>query len=316
MRIVLKPGVIFNRFALLVVLCGMMCIAMRCGAQQEPAQSAPSSSQPASPSSKGAPETPPQTDKSAVGGTSPAVVSDSHADEVAPQHLRFVDPPPVLNAWSQREKIAWVVCLILALVAYFAVMIAMRAVRMQKSELRSIQELIESMVANSETLAKQAQSSIVLHRPWIRMRVERSIDVSNMFHILATNEGRTPAEIIQVPGKIRLNDPEARKSNKDLEIPGHEGASAAPIVLFPNESAVVASFGRADVNRICQTEEVLNRIRRCEGKVLVFGSVVYRDTISTADQNTHRTDWCFRYVHGEGISDMVPDGSLELNRYT
>jgi hypothetical protein len=76
------------------------------------------------------------------------------------------------------------------------------------------------------------------------------------------------------------------------------------------------SFSRADVKRICETEERLARVEKWEEKIFLYGTLIYRDLAATEDAPAHQSSWFCWYIHGRQKSGMVMAGPAAYNLHT
>lgn len=146
--------------------------------------------------------------------------------------------------------------------------------------------------------------------------VEPSRSVLNSFVIKATNRGRCPANMIASVERI-LIAPDESQLPQTPEFENQESNPPfVPIILLPGESTTIKSFGRDDVKGICESEEVIRRIENWEDKVFIYGKVLYRELIESADKQVHETSWCCWYIHGRQKSGLVTAGPPEYNLHT
>ncbi len=227
----------------------------------------------------------------------------------------MINPPSTPAPWTLHERIGWAANTGLALVGYLAVLLALRMLRQARGQLQLTETVAQSVMEAARAAERNARAVINAQRPWVRMSIERSRDSANTLQIVATNHGRTPAEIIDCPDKIsRVKDAGQLKADLVSEL-ATSSVLKSPILLLPGESAILQRFGRNDAKWVCKTDEALAAVRRCEESIFLFGRVVYRDISFEDGQEQHSTDWCFRYVHGESISDLVMDGPFGYNRH-
>jgi hypothetical protein len=231
-------------------------------------------------------------------------------------NIKVVDPPAVVSDWPLHERITWAANLMLAVFGYAGIVIALRALNTVKRQMNSIESVAQAAIecANSATTCTRA--IINTQRPWILMKAERSHETPNSFDILATNHGPIPAEIIDCPDQVRLVSGERHLPIDIADVIERCDVLESPVMLFPGESSVLQRFGRGDVNWICKTEDSLRGVRSSEQTILILGTVKYRGLNLFASKDDYKTDWCFRYVHGENTSDLVMGGPLRYNRHT
>lgn len=251
--------------------------------------------------------------------------------EPAP-HISTVTAPPLVNdPWPLHAKILWAAIIALTFISYAGLYFFHEMLKRMGMQTGYIEEAAKAALEGSKAAqdcAKaaqdcanaallQTQSFIQAERPWILITVEPSLKVENGFMVTATNRGRSPAKITLAADRIVVAVdetqlpavPEYAKEETPNSLP-------LPMILLPGESAGVRSFSREDVKWVAKTPESMRRIEFWQEKIFLYGKIVYRDLISTADQDTHETDWCCWYIHGEKKSGMVIAGPAEYNRHS
>ena len=230
----------------------------------------------------------------------------------APQ-IKLVLPPALPAVPTLRERIGWGANLGLVLVGYLGVLTGMRLLRQARGQLQAVEQLAQAAAQAAEAAAQHTHAAIDADRPWIKISVERSREAANTLQIVATNHGRSPAEIVDCPDKISVVKDEAAFQQDLWTEVGRSNVLKAPILLLPSESWVIQKFSRGDAKWVCQTEEKLAAVRRCEESIYIFGRVRYRSPHLRKEE--HATDWCFRYIQGEGINDLVAGGPFDYNQH-
>ncbi len=162
-----------------------------------------------------------------------------------------------------------------------------------------------------------AQAVIDAGRPWMLISIEPSRSVLNSFVVRATNRGRCPANVIDSQERIMIAPDELHTFRKLLSSRARKSTpSFVSIILLPGESTTIRSFGRDDIKGICESEEIVRRIENWEDKVFIYGRVLYRELIESADKQVHETSWCCWYIHGRQKSGLVIAGPPEYNLHT
>ena len=138
---------------------------------------------------------------------------------------------------------------------------------------------------------------------------EPSPDAAHSSIVVATNRGKSPAQIVATADKTLSAIDEAHLP-PNLQVGIEEQSSAMhAIVLLPGESTAIRVFGREDVEQLCATKEALNRIQDWQEKVFITGKVIYKDLNTPSDAQTHETSWTCWYIYGQQKSGLVTIGS-------
>ncbi len=232
---------------------------------------------------------------------------------------RIADANPPAAApepWPLRERITWAANIVLAIVAYFGIMMAVSTLKKIERHTRATEAVAEAAADSAQAALLNAQAVIDAGRPWLLITVEPSRSILNSFAVKATNRGRCPANMIASVERIVIAVDEAHLP----EIPEfEEQESSVPfvqVILLPGESTTLKTFSRDDLKGICETEEMLKRIENWEEKVFIYGKILYMDLIAPADKETHETNWCCWYIHGRQKSGLVVAGPPEYNLHT
>lgn len=233
-------------------------------------------------------------------------------------HISVVSPPVVVAqapVWSRHERILWGAEVVLAILGYVGIVVAVGTLRSIRRQMNSMETMAKAMAESASAVTAIGSTLTGAQRPWILMQIERSKDVAESFNILAKNCGRTPAEIIDCPDRVSVaaNENQLPK-NRANAIKGF-GVLNVPIMLLPGDSAVIQRFGRDDLKWVCKSEDSRQRIERKEDSVFIYGSVIYREPAISDREQTHRTDWCCRYVHEETSSNLLLDGPPDYNKH-
>ena len=227
-----------------------------------------------------------------------------------------VNPPPVTPPWTWHERIQWAAYVILAFVAYAGVMTAVMTMKKIERQTAAAEVAADAAQKSAEAALKNAQAVIDSERPWLLITVEPSLSVEDGFTVLATNRGKSPAQIAGTAERIRTAADESGLP-KTPEYDNREPTPPmVPIILLPGESTGLKSFSRADARALCDSDEQFKRIENWEEKIYLYGKVIYRDLIATATEQMHQTDWCCWYIHGRQKSGMVIGGPATYNMHT
>lgn len=265
----------------------------------------------------------PASQTAAQDATRPSAVSpsaDSKLDDAtpsAPSHpqprITIASPPPVTAAWSLQDRISWGASLFLTFLGYAGILIALRTLKRIERQTQSNELLAQAALDSASAARLSAQAILDAERPWILISVEPTPQAKNAFRIVATNRGRSPAEIIATADRIGIVADEnlLPKSPEFTK----EKTLAVPAILVPGESTVVQPFGRDDLKWVCKSEESLRRIELWQDSVYLYGRLVYRSVLAPRNSPTHQVDWCCKYVHGETASSLVMGGPPAYNKH-
>lgn len=251
---------------------------------------------------------------SLAGGLERGQVREQEREALPAAQIKVVVPPASPPIWALHERVGWAASLGLTLVGYLGVLAALRMLHLMRSEVHAVEQLAQAAADTARAATMQARAAVGAQRPWVRISVERTSEAPNTLQIVASNAGQTPAEIIDCPDRIRIVKMLAELHQDLWTEVGRSEVLKHPLLLMPGGSSIIQRFGRADAQWVCKTEERLAAVRHCEETIYLFGRVKYRAV--PQDEEEHWTDWCFRYVHGEGVSELVMDGPFHYNRHT
>jgi hypothetical protein len=255
----------------------------------------------------------PQDAASPTAGTD----SESVAHDYQPPHITVANPPPAAPApWTMPQWIAWGANVVLALLGYVGIMMALSLLKKIERQTGYAEAAAEAAAASAQAALLNAQAIIHAERPWILITVEPSRSMENSFTVMATNRGRTPARIIATEKRTRIAIDEKHLPSTPEYKSEKADAPLVPIILLPGEFAAIEPFCRDDVKGLCDSEERFKRIETWEEKLFLYGRVVYRDLIASADDQMHETNWCCWYIHGRQNSGLVIAGPPEYNSHT
>jgi hypothetical protein len=231
-------------------------------------------------------------------------------------HIAVVNPAPEPESWPTRDRIAWAANVVLAIVAYVAIILAVSTLKKIERSTRATEVIAMAAADSAQAALLNAQAVIDAGRPWLLVTVEPSRSVANSYTVKASNRGRCPANMIASVERIMIAVDESYLPQTPEFADQEAGAAFVPIILLPGESTTIKSFSRDDLKGICESEEMIKRIENWEEKVFVYGKVLYRDLIEPADKQVHETSWCCWYIHGRQKSGLVIAGPPEYNVHT
>jgi hypothetical protein len=223
-------------------------------------------------------------------------------------------PAPVPEVWSWHARVLWAALVLLPIVGYAGIWLCLSALKKIERQTASAATAATAAAISAQAALLNAQATIDAERPWLLITVEPSPGIENLFTIMVTNRGRTPATIIATAEGTAFAVDESYLPR----IPGYGEPSTPriPIILLSGESTAIKTFGRDEGRRICESEERFKRVANWEEKVFILGKVVYKDLISSAEKQTHETAWCCWYIHGRQKSGLVLAGPPSYNSHT
>ena len=223
-------------------------------------------------------------------------------------------PPPV--TWPWHDRILWAAYLVLVILGYVAIMVALSTLKRIDGQTAAAKDASSAAKDSARSALLIAQSLIDSQRPWIAITVEPSRIGENIFNVLATNRGRSPATIVESLENVQVAIDEAHltgipeyRREKQAELP-------APIILVPGESVAIKTFGRDDLKAACKSDETFRRVQNWEEKLFLGGKVIYKDLIAPPENQLHETTWCCWYIHGRQKSGLVMAGPPNYNLHT
>lgn len=231
-------------------------------------------------------------------------------------HISVANPAPVPDVWPLHERIAWAANSLLAIVGYIGVIIAVSTLKKIERQTQATEAAAQAATDSANASLLYAKALASAERPWILITIERSPKLNNSFHIMATNRGRAPAQLLSAPAHITIVTDETYLPTDPVYEKAEATALPSPSILLPGESALIQPISRDDLRWICKTEDSLRRIELWEEKVFVYGKILYTNLVTPHDKQTHETRWCCWYVHGENSSDLVLTGPSAYNKHT
>jgi hypothetical protein len=227
-----------------------------------------------------------------------------------------VNPPPTAAPWPLHDKILWAAYIVLALLGYAGIMLALSVLRKMERQTLAAEAAAQTAHNTANAALLTAQSLVDAERPWLLVTVEPSLSVENGFTVVATNRGRSPAQIVTTAERLRIAADET-KLPREPEYGDREPAPPmVPIILLPGESTTLKPFSREDARVLCESDEQFARIESWEEKIFLHGRVTYKDLVAVPDKQQHQTDWCCWYIHGRQKSGLVIAGGAEYNSHT
>ncbi len=225
-------------------------------------------------------------------------------------------PPPVVEPWTWRERVAWGANIVLVVLGYFGIILFIRMLKKIETHTELGAVTAQAALDTAQSALAQTQAIVNSERPWIVVRVEPSLTKENSFRLMATNRGRSPARIVGLLDHVQI----AIDETKLPAMPEYEGAKSAarpePIVLLPSESVAIKTFSRDDVRSICKTPEEFEKIELWEKNIFLYGRVTYRDMTTSIEKPALETDWCYWYIHGDKKSALTIAGTPEYNKHS
>jgi hypothetical protein len=233
-----------------------------------------------------------------------------------PSHITIATPAPAPGPWPWQDRISWAANILLVLLAYIGIMLALSTLRKIERNTRYAEAAAQAAAESAKTALLYAQANTQSERPWILITAEPAPGAPDTFTIVATNRGRTPAQIVALDEEIALTKdestlpPEPAFKNADAQRP------PIAMILLPGESVGVKSFRRDEVPAVCETPDHLRKVENWEEKIYLFGKVTYTDLRSPDESKTHETIWCCWYIHGRQKSGMVLAGPRAYNQHS
>jgi hypothetical protein len=251
-------------------------------------------------------------------GVTPDVRSDCPGGncDYQPAHITVATPAPAASPWSLPDRLKWGTEVVLVLLGYGGIMVALSTLRKIERQSRYSEAAAQAAAESSQAALAYAQAILHAERPWVLVTIVPSRSIENGFTVIATNRGRSPAQIVSAAEGTSIVADEVNLPAAPAFKPGEPDNSLASIILLPGEFMNLKSFSRDDVRGLCETEERLLRIENWEERIFLYGKVVYRDLMGPADHQTHETGWCCRYIHGRQKSGLVMAGPQEYNLHT
>lgn len=252
----------------------------------------------------------------------PAVTPDVKTDcpggncDYQPAHITVATPAPAPSPWPLPDRLKWGTEVVLVLLGYAGIMVALSTIRKIERQARYGEVAAQAAAESSQAALAYAQAILHAERPWVLVTIVPSRSIENGFTVIATNRGRSPAQIVSAAEGTSIVVDEANLPAAPKFKPGEPDNSLASIILLPGEFMNLKSFSRDDVKALCETEERLLRVENWEERIFLYGKVIYKDLMGPADHQTHETGWCCRYIHGRQKSGLVMAGPQEYNLHT
>lgn len=232
-----------------------------------------------------------------------------------PSHISIATPAPAPAPWLWQERIAWGANIVLVVLGYIGVLMGLSLLRKIERQTRYSETAAQAAQESAQAALLQSQAIVRAERPWILMNVRPSQTIENGFSVIAVNRGRSPALIVSTIDEIVSAIDEAHLAAKP-EYRSEPVTPEDPMILLPGETTELLAFSRADVKRICETEERLARVEKWEEKIFLYGTVTYRNIAATSDAPAHQSSWFCWYIHGRQKSGMVMAGPRAYNLHT
>jgi len=248
-------------------------------------------------------------------------VTSQNANCVGPEcdqptpHISIATPAPAPAPWTWQQSVAWGANLVLVVLGYIAIMMGLSLLRKIERQTEYAETAAQAAADAANAALVQAQVMARAERPWVLMSVRPAQNVEGGFAILATNRGRSPALILSTVDEIVSAVDESQLA-PEPEFRNEPVAPSDPMILLPGEATEILSFSRADVQRVCETEERMKRVEKWEEKIFLYGKVVYCDLSAPDHAPAHESSWFAWYIHGRQKSGMVMGGRPAYNRHS
>ena len=239
-------------------------------------------------------------------------------DNPNPQQPQIIvtSPPPAPSEWTWHDRVLWGAYVILAVLGYVGILIAIRILKSIEKHSESASATSKAALGSAAAALLRTQAVVDSERPWIVITVEPFLTMENSFKVMATNRGRTPAQLTATVDQVSVAVDESQLPPEPQFDPTLANSLPAPVILLPGESVGIRPFSRDEVNSICKSSEDLQRIELWEEKIFLFGKVTYRELLSLPGREEHETIWCCRYIHGESKSALVVTGPPAYNHHS
>ena len=265
------------------------------------------------------PATQSASQNSAHPATSPAAPADCNGFPCDEQQQRPIvvnlSPPPP-TPWLWRERIAWGANIVLAVIAYFGIMMALSILKKIERQTLSAETAAAAATVSAQAALLNAKAIVDAERPWLVISVEPSLGQENTFIVMVTNRGRTPAFITGTFEQVKLAVDETHLPAAPAYDNVEPTAPLVPIILLPGETSGIKTFGREEARGVCDSDERFKKIENWDEKIYLYGKVLYKDLIAPPDNQMHETSWCCWYIHGRQKSGLVISGPPEYKLHT
>lgn len=235
--------------------------------------------------------------------TQPAMTDEppSLEETSKPESTKSVWWPP-LGLWD----LYWPTCA-LVVVGAVATVTALRT-------LKGLEEQTGISKRAADAAFLNAQAMINAERPWIVVTAE--IRTSGDLVLLATNAGRTPAEVLAHPTKCEMEN-----SVDDLPVPAEYGLEILVHrkLLLPQEEHEIYRYPLGII--MSENVQMLAEIAESRKRFVVYGKVRYLDVLAETNRNpylipdsSHETRFCYWY--NPALSKMLVGGPEGYNQHT
>jgi hypothetical protein len=202
------------------------------------------------------------------------------------------------------------------ILGYIGIMIALSTLRKIERQTQYAEEASQAAANSAQAALLYAQAIVRAERPWLVVTAEPTPNVHNSFTIIATNRGRSPAQLESCLHQITSAAGEAYLPKTPEFKLAKQSAEAESVILLPGEFITITNFSREEVEDCCQSEERFKQVEDWTEKIYLYGRLNYRDLIAPPDQQLHTTGWCCWYIHGRQKSGMVIAGPPAYNQHT
>lgn len=166
----------------------------------------------------------------------------------------------------------------------------------------------------AEAALLNTQAVINSERPWIVMTIGQG-KKPNEFLLKAVNRGRTPAAILSAGEAVAIIEPGTPLPAvpKYTRVKKYE----APVMLIQGEYQTVLEFDRKHLRSLCDDRERFAKAEECSQMTYIFGNVIYKDLLASAEASPHETRWCCTvWLMDEEDELFFTEGSSEYTRHT
>ena len=233
-----------------------------------------------------------------------------------PAHITVATAAPAAAPWTLPERIVWATNVLLVILGYGGILVAISTLKKIERQSRYAEAAAQAAADSAEAALLHAKAIVSAERPWVLVTIVPSRSIENGFTVIATNRGRSPAQVVSAAEETRITIDETHLPATPEYKPADQESPFVSIILLPGEFMNIKSFCREDVTALCGSEESLKRVENWEERIFLYGKVVYRDLMGPPSEPAHETGWCCRYIHGRQKSGLVMAGTLEYNLHT
>ena len=181
-------------------------------------------------------------------------------------------------------------------------------IKQAQKQAHSTMEAAQAAKQSADAAALNAQAIINSERPWVFIHAVKPDNSPGrtVARFVATNRGRTPAEIAVIRTSFAFGNPDALPDFPSYPLSNLEWTHKK--YLATNDTAEVFNF---DCGAIISDEQWKKMLK--EKKVVIFyGQIVYRNLITRAE---HETRFCY-WLTMSMEANLVVGGPPEWNKHT